>query len=194
MQKSVVWHLTEKELFVNNTIKSMVGILSFLILTSVGAFVYIPLVYTPVPVTLQTFFVLLSAAFLKKRDALLTQGLYAGLGTIGLPIFSAGQGGLLKLFGPTGGYIFGFIIAVLVVSTILDFYRQKERLVFLSIVLAMSCGILTIYFFGALWLFLFMHFSLTRALILGVVPFIFGDILKVVSAAYFYQQLKARPR
>lgn len=186
MQHTLGSYITGKQLIVNEQIRRVVGIIGFLVLTTAGAFLYIRLPYTPVPITLQTFFVLLSAVFLRKTDAVFTQGLYLGLGAAGLPIFSVSQGGLLKLFGPTGGYIVGFVFAVFVVSYLLDYYRQRNGLKFVSIIFSLSLGNCTIYLFGGIWLYLFMHLTVVEVFILGVIPFVFADILKVIFAASIY--------
>ena len=194
MQHTSGSYITGKQLIVNAQIRRVIGVMGFLVLTTAGAFIYIRLPYTPVPITLQTFFVLLSAAFLRKTDAVFTQGLYLGLGAAGLPIFSISQGGLLKLFGPTGGYIVGFVFSVFVVSYLLDYYRKKNSLKFVSTVFFLSLGNCTIYLFGGLWLYLFMHLTVVEVFILGVVPFVFADILKVIFAASIYNLASANIR
>ncbi len=192
MQQTLAWHLKEKEIIKNKAVIRIIGISCFFVLTAVGAFVYIPLPYTPVPITLQTFFVLLTAMFLRKKDGLLSQSLYVGFGALGLPIFSAAQGGLLKLFGPTGGYIFGFVFSVIVISSLLDYYYRQGRLTFLTTVFTLSCGIVSIYLFGGLWLSFYLHFSPIEVFMLGIAPFVLGDILKVIFAAYIYTKVDTR--
>ncbi|MFH2137033.1 MAG: biotin transporter BioY [Candidatus Omnitrophota bacterium] len=192
MQKTLSWYLTKKEFIINKTQIRAVGIMFFLTLTVLGAFVYFPLPFTPVPFTLQTFFVLLCGAFLSKKDGVATQAVYLGLGVSGIPLFSALQGGFLKLMGPTGGYIIGFVFAAYVVSSVIDYFRRKNRLEFFPVLFAMSCGMLTIYFFGGLWLSFFVNFSLSQVFLLGVMPFIPGCIVKTVIAALIYSKANAQ--
>lgn len=193
MQRSFVGILTQNELIGDKTLIRLIGIGFFFMLTVLGAFIYIPLPFTPVPITAQTFFVILCAAFLRKKDACITQAIYLVLGVVGLPIFSGVQGGILRLLGPTGGYIVGFVFSVIVVSSILDYYRRKAgELLFLHIAFAMSCGILTIYFWGGVWLSILMKLSFSEVLIVGIIPFLPGGIIKVVTASLIYERLSTR--
>jgi len=192
MQKTRALHVGEKEIIQDKTTLRIIGMAFFLILTICGAFVYIPLPFTPVPITLQTFFVLLSAIFLSKKDAMFTQGTYIGLGIAGLPIFSSAQGGILKLFGPTGGYIIGFIMAIFVVNSVLDSRSKGKRCGFLSVLSAMSLGMITIYFFGGAWLNISLRLSFAQVMSLGVIPFLPGAVLKTVLAAFIYTKANAR--
>ncbi len=220
MQRIKTGVIAEKELINNIVARRVIGIVGFLLLIASGAYLYLPLPNTPVPLTLQTFFVLLCAVFLTKKDALLTQCMYLGLGALGLPFFSAGGGGIAKLFGPTGGYIVGFIFASFIVSFMMESYfyprtrspqaypgvNEKTRLQafgagFYNIERkysytagVMSLGMLTILFFGSLWLFFFMKVSFTKVLLLGAVPFVAGDILKVILAATIYCRVSERTR
>ncbi|MBU1087018.1 MAG: biotin transporter BioY [Candidatus Omnitrophica bacterium] len=193
MQKSVACHLTRKELIADRVFTKSIGIITFLLLITLGAFVYIPLPFTPVPVTLQTFFVLLGAAFLTKKDSVFVQGLYAGLGAIGLPIFSAAQGGLLKLFGPTGGYILGFILAIFGLKQMLNYFSKKSsKLTYPQVVISMTIAMFGIYFLGGLWLAITLKFSFSQVIMLGVVPFIPGEVVKVLLAAAIYYKANDR--
>ncbi|RKY37567.1 MAG: biotin transporter BioY [Candidatus Omnitrophota bacterium] len=184
--------LFKEELIINKAVIRTIGILVFLWCMAFGAFVYLPLPWTPVPITLQTFFVLLCAVFLRKSDALLTQGLYLGLGAAGLPLFSGAQGGILRLFGPTGGYIIGFSIACVFVRLLLDYCSSKQKTGFVTIFSVMCCGIAVIYLFGILGLIAFTHLSFPKVIIFGVIPFIAGDILKAGAAALVYRKLRVR--
>ncbi len=193
MKKSVAWHLTQKEFIADRVLIKSIGIITFLLLVTLGAFVYIPLFFTPVPVTLQTFFVLLCGAFLAKRDGAFVQSLYAGLGAIGLPIFSAAQGGLLKLFGPTGGYIIGFIFAIFSLKYMLNYFTKKSlKLTFAHVLISMTTAMLAIYVCGGLWLAISLKFTFSQIIMLGVVPFIPGEVAKVLLASTIYYKSNER--
>ncbi|MBU4305490.1 MAG: biotin transporter BioY [Candidatus Omnitrophica bacterium] len=192
MQKSTALYLGEKELVVNKSVVRAVGVILFFILTAAGAFIYIPLPFTPVPVTLQTFFVLLCAAFLKKQDGVLSQSAYLGFGAAGIPIFSGAQGGLLKLFGPTGGYLIGFVFCIGIVSGMLEFYRSRMRLTLAATAVSMGCGLFAIYLCGGLWLAISLRYSFAQVIMLGVLPFIPGELLKLTAAVLIYHKLKKR--
>ncbi|MBU1044926.1 MAG: biotin transporter BioY [Candidatus Omnitrophica bacterium] len=193
MKKSVAWHLTQKEFISDQVFIKSIGIITFLLLITLGAFVYIPLPFTPIPMTLQTFFVLLSAAFLAKKDGAFVQSLYAGLGAMGLPIFSAAQGGLLKLFGPTGGYIVGFIAAVFALKQMLNYFSKKSlKLTFPQVVISMTTAMLVIYVCGGLWLAISLKFTFSQIIMLGIVPFIPGEVIKVLLASTIYYKSNER--
>ncbi|MEO0226145.1 MAG: biotin transporter BioY, partial [candidate division WOR-3 bacterium] len=96
--------------------------LSFGLAMVFSAYIYIPLPWTPVPITLQTFFVFLSGIILRYYGGL-SQILYVGLGAIGLPVFAQGFGGISRIFGPTGGYLIGFIIAAIFIG---QFYSIRN--------------------------------------------------------------------
>ena len=95
------------------------GILAFALLTALGAFVRIPLPFTPVPVTLQTFFVLAAGIYLGSRDAALSQLGYLAIGAVGLPVFAGGGAGFGHFLGVTGGYLIAFPIAAALVGAAL---------------------------------------------------------------------------
>lgn len=150
-------------------------------LTGLGAQIRIPLPFTPVPVTLQVFFVLLSGFLLGARFGGFSQALYVGLGTAGIPWFSGFKGGFGILTGITGGYLIGFIIAALLVG----FFTEKwVRLRFIPAQLfLMVLGVLAIYGFGALWFWIVFQTDFLTTLLLTVIPFIPVDIAKAVSVA-----------
>ncbi len=192
MQKQLSWFVLEKEMLTDSIMRRTVGILAFFMLTIAGAFVYIPLPITPVPLTLQTFFVLLCAAFLKKKDGFATQGTYIGLGALGLPIFSGATGGIFRLLGPTGGYLLGFAVCIYVVSSLLDKFRTKGQLTFSKILFAFASGISAIYLCGGLWLAFITKFSFSEIITYGIMPFIAGDVLKVILATVIFHRSNER--
>lgn len=159
----------------------VIGVVSFVMFTAFGALVRIPIPWTPVPITLQTFFVLLGGAVLGAYGAV-SQLIYVVLGTLGMPIFACGLG----LLGPTGGYLIGFIVSALVVGTIV---RYKESFGWVLISMVVGTGI--IYLFGALQLGLFLN-NFKNVIALGVLPFIPGDVLKLFIGAIIYYKFKSR--
>lgn len=176
-----------KELGCSKTENRIIGISVFVILTALGAFVRIPLPFSPVPITLQTFFVLLGAAVLGRNRGAIVQSAYVFLGAAGLPIFSGAGSGLLYLSGPTAGYLFGFILASLFIGKALDRAVSKT-----SVFLIFLAGDLVILGLGALWLKAFLRVSFNQAWAMGVIPFVYPDILKVAIASGIYQRIKSR--
>jgi biotin transport system substrate-specific component len=147
------------------------------LLTALAAQVSIPLPFTPVPITGQTFAVLLVGAALGRRRGAASMALYVAQGLAGLPVFAGGKAGLAVLLGPTGGYLIGFIAAAFVTGWLAERGWDRRPL---TTALAMVFGNLVIYLFGVSWLAVFVGIS--KAPLLGMVPFIPGDILKIVLA------------
>lgn len=177
-----------REIILNKTLCRIIGVFIFVIFTALGAFVRVPLPFTPVPITLQTFFVLLSAASLGANLGALTQLVYISLGISGIPVFSGAASGLLYLFGPTGGYIAGFVLAALIAGRLIR--RSKGGL--FSIFGILFFADLVILSLGSIWLKFLLGYSLNKALLAGFLPFIPGDILKVLVAAIIYSRSKER--
>ena len=170
--------IARKELIENKVTVSLLGVIGFTLLTWLGAYVYIPLKATPVPITMQTLFVFLSGAILGKKLGALSQTLYLTLGAIGIPFFAAGSFGIFYLFGPTGGYILGFVAASHIIGRMLE---KRESLA--SIITAFITGAIVIFSLGAGWLAFGLGIGIRKALYLGVLPFIPGCIMKIAIAA-----------
>ncbi|MFC1905373.1 biotin transporter BioY [Chloroflexota bacterium] len=133
-----------------------------------------------VPVTCQTFAVLLAGALLGSRRGALSQITYLAIGATGIPYWFAlgGPLGIARLVGPTGGYLFGFIAAAFVVGWLVE--KGWDRRVWTAVV-AMVAGSVAMYLFGLSWLSLFVQRD--ALLQTGLYPFIIGDAIKIVSAA-----------
>ena len=142
---------------------------------------YIP--GSPVPVTGQTFAVLLVGVMLGKWGGI-SQGIYAGIGAMGMPWFAGMNGGVGYIFGPTGGYIIGFIFASFFLGYFVDTYIQSRH--FINIfVLMIFANFVLIYTPGLIQLYLWTGASvgLKELLMMGMMPFIVGDLIKIVAAA-----------
>ncbi len=132
----------------------------------------------PVPITGQTFGVLLVGALLGSRLGAAATLTYLGWGAIGLPVFAGGSSGVARLVGPTGGYLVGFVVAAFMVGWLSE--RGWDRRV-LTTAMAMLLGTILIYLPGIAWLSRFVGWD--RVLQLGLIPFLIGDLLKVALAA-----------
>ena len=161
----------------------------FAALTAVGALITIPMI--PVPITLQTFFTLLSGAILGSRRAAFSQALYVAMGVAGLPIFSSFQSGPLVLIGPTGGYLIGFIVGAYAMGKIFEvkgkggFKSWKERQKWL--IISMITATVIIYSFGVAQLSLIIG-SLETAIVVGMLPFLVGDAIKIFVVSIIASQ------
>jgi biotin transport system substrate-specific component len=139
--------------------------------------VRIQLPFTPVPITGQTFAVLLVGATLGSRRGATSLVLYLLLGLLGLPFFAGGARGYHVLLGPTGGYLVGFILAAFLVGLLAA--RGMDRRV-PSALLAFLAGEAIIYLFGVAWLSFYL--GLQHAITAGFLPFIIGDAIKLAAA------------
>ncbi len=148
----------------------------FTALIAAGTFIKIP--FIPVAMTLQTLFVFLTGLLLPPLNASLSVLLYIILGLIGLPIFTSG-GGPAALLSPTGGFIFGFLIAAFV-GSILSKKKHDSILYNIFVVLIME---IIVYAIGLPWLKIKLATSWQRAFAVGLVPFIFGDAVKIAVAS-----------
>jgi len=158
-------------------------------LTAVGAYIMIPL--PPVPITLQTLFVNLSGALLGGSLGALSQVVYILLGVIGLPVFAGGKSGIGVLFGPTGGYLIGFVAGAWVIGKLTKL-RPKSGL--LWIMGSMATGIAVVYLIGLLQLMVVAKLSLAKAVAAGLLQPLPGDIVKIVVAALICRKVRDRFR
>lgn len=133
----------------------------------------------PVPITGQTFAVLMLGALLGSRRGALCVLTYIAEGAAGLPVFAHARGGFAVLISPTGGYLIGFVAAACIVGLLAE--KGWDRRAGTTI-LAMLSGNIVIYAFGLLWLSLLMGIN-KKVLAAGLYPFIIGDILKTILAA-----------
>ncbi len=159
-------------------VRDLLLVLAYAGLTGLAAQVVIP--FTPVPVTGQTFAVLLGAAALGWQRAFLGMGVYMAAGLAGVPWFSQWSGGTDTLSAPSFGYIIGFLFAGALVGWLASngFDRTPAR-----VLLTMAAGNLVIYAFGLPWLMASIHVGLAKGLDLGVTRFLLGDALKIALAA-----------
>jgi biotin transport system substrate-specific component len=160
-------------------LRDLLMIVSGAVLMAALAQVRIPLPFTPVPLTGQTFGVLLVGAALGSRRGVASLSLYTALGLIGLPVFTGWSSGFSHLLSPTGGYLLGFIAAAWIIGRLAE--RGLERSVRTSFV-PFLVGTFVIYLFGVSWLAVVLG-SLSQALLTGLLPFLIGDTIKLIAAA-----------
>jgi biotin transport system substrate-specific component len=153
-------------------------------LTAVGAYLQIPI--GPVPVVLQNLFVLLAGLLLGFRWGMMSVAIYLLLGAAGLPVFAGGKGGLGHFLGPTGGYLLGFLAAAGIAGWIAE--RSPNRP--LWDIAAVVTGSLAIYGVGVPWLKLVTAVDWRKAVVVGMLPFLVGDILKAAAAVVLARSLR----
>ena len=147
------------------------------LLIALAAYVQILLPFSPVPVTGQTFAILLLGALYGSRRGPATVVAYLMLGAMGLPVFAGGMAGLARFVGPTAGYLLGFVVAAFVVGSLSE--RGWDRKPWTTAA-SMIIGNGIIYALGVAWLWRFVGWE--AVLNAGVVPFLPGDALKIALA------------
>ncbi len=150
-------------------------------LITLGAWISIP--FFPVPLTLQTLFVILSGAVM-GRYGVLPAGLYVLMGALGIPVFHNATAGIGILFGPTGGYILGFVPAALLTGLL---YEQEVPAIRAA---AIAGGLLIIFAAGVLWLSVSTGMTLAAAILVGAIPFLPGDAIKGVAVFLIAKRLE----
>ena len=142
--------------------------------------VTIPLPFSPVPLTLQTAGVILAPVLLGAKKGSLSILAYILLGAFGVPVFSAGKAGLAVLYGPTGGFIFGFLIATFIAGL---YWQIQEKKTLSKAYLTAIISITITMFCGVTWFSYIMGASLKMAFLLAVLPFLPLDIFKILLFA-----------
>jgi biotin transport system substrate-specific component len=159
-------------------VRRILAVAGLTLATAAGAWLVVPIPGNPVPITLQTFFVLAGAGLLGSRLSLSSQSAYLLLGGLGLPWLAGTAFGAPTMLGATGGYLLGFVLASGLIGRML-----KSGISALNLFPALILGEMVILACGALWLALFLHCSLVHAFQLGMLPILPGDAVKILAAA-----------
>lgn len=161
-------------------IKKMVFAALFAALIAVGAYIKIPITPLGVPITLQTFFVLLAAVTLGRNWGTASILVYLVVGFIGFPVFAGGNSGIGIIFGPTGGYLYSFILVALIVGWLSDKTKNKTPVAMFAIAVLGSIIILGI---GTIHLAFSSGVPMSAAFAGGFAPFFVGDMIKSFAIA-----------
>lgn len=159
----------------HNSLVTMIIVALIAAITCILAPLAIPIPVSPVPISLTNLVIYVSAYIIAKYCAG-SYVLYLLLGLVGLPVFSGFAGGAGKLFGPTGGYLIGFIPLAIIAGLAVEFFPKKIWIHAIAFVL----GTLICYGFGTAWLAYQAHMTFKKALWAGVIPYIAGDTAKIV--------------
>ncbi len=153
-------------------------------LLCVSSYISIQLPFSAVPITAQTLIINMIALLLKPKKAGITVGIWILLALIGLPVFSGGKGGFSVLAGATGGYIIGYLVAVILISLL----KGNKNKVIRSMI-SVFVGIPIIYAVGVPWMKALLGLTWPAAFTAGLLPFIPGDVIKCVAAVYICKPL-----
>ncbi len=170
-----------------SSIKHTVYAALFAALTAVGAYIAIPV--GPVPIVLANLFIMLAGLLLKPKWAASSIAAFLFLGLIGVPVFSGGKSGLAALLGPTGGFLFGYLVSAVIISLICRIGKNKSTVKDSAAVFA---GILVLYLMGVPWLKYNLGLDWSKAIIMGMLPFIPGDLVKAAASVFLAGFLRYR--
>lgn len=165
---------------------TLIGLMTALICILAPFSILLPL--SPVPISLGTLAVYLTAVILGMKRSFISVMLYLLLGMAGLPVFTGFTGGIGRLLGPTGGYLIGYLLIALICGYFTDKWSRRIPL----ILLGMLIGTIACYSFGTLWLAYHTGLSLIAALSTGILPFLPADAIKLLAAATIGYQVRKR--
>ena len=140
----------------------------------------------PVPISFTNLAIYLSLYLLGWKKGTISYLIYLLIGLVGIPVFSGFTSGPGKLFGPTGGYLIGFIPLALIAGYFINHFHNKKALSFLGMIL----GTAVCYALGTTWLAIQAHMGFQAALMAGVVPFLPGDFIKMILALLIAPQIR----
>jgi len=168
---------------VNARVRDISLVIAGALLIYLSARISFPVPGSPVPVTGQTFGVLLVGGALGFRRGLIGVALYVLLGVVGLPFFAEGKGGISVIWGATGGYLIGFVVAGALVGRLAELGWDRKIGGALG---AMLLGNAVVYAIGLPWLGVVASTTAAETVELGLTPFLVGDALKLVLAAVLF--------
>jgi len=140
-----------------------------------------------VPMSFVNMAIYLTVLLLDKKRAAISVAIYLLMGFVGLPVFAGFTGGAGKIFGPTGGYLMGYLILTWTAGIILEKKMIPQRS--MEQVVALTVGTLGLYLFGTLWLMVQAKLPAETAIAVGVLPFVLPDILKIYMAVWLGKKL-----
>ncbi|KAB3527659.1 biotin transporter BioY [Alkaliphilus serpentinus] len=166
-------------MFKNLSLRDITYSAVFAALICILSYVYLPIPFSTVPITGQTLGIMLAGSLLKTRQAVLSVLIFLIIGFIGIPVFAGGASGISVLMGPTGGYLIGFLIGVMVIGLLKGSKNQLVRITAANII----GGIIVVYVLGVSWLSYSTGMDLKSAFVAGALYFLIGDIVKVAIAS-----------
>ena len=179
-----------KDVVVDRRAQRAVGIAAFAVATVLGAQIAVPVPLTPVPITLQTLFVILAGVVLGPGAGAASMALYVGVGALGAPVFSNGGAGIPWLLGPTGGYLLSYPASAFVAGWVASGWRSRGGS-WLLLLAGLTLGVLVQYAGGLSQLALLTGRPFGEVLAMGALPFLFGDAVKIVTAAWIARGMRA---
>lgn len=167
-------------------LRKMVFASLFAALIIVGGYLSVPLPFSPVPLVLADLFIILAGLALGASWGAVGIGMFLLLGFLGLPVFAGGKAGLPVLFGPTGGYLIGYLCG----GALTGYFANRGEKCSGKDVVAISLGHLVILLCGTVWLATGMKMGWQKAFAVGMLPFLPGSLLKAVAEWYLIHPLR----
>lgn len=183
-ERITIMEQTSAKTFVTTKQLTLIGVMTAV--TCVLAPFSIPLPFSPVPISLTNLVIYITVFVLGMKFSTVSYIIYLLLGIVGLPVFSGFSGGPGKLVGPTGGYLTGFIFLAIIAGYFVDHFSGRRSLA----VAGMVIGTIVCYLFGTVWLASQMELSFSAALSIGVLPYLPGDIIKIIIACILGPKLR----
>jgi len=162
----------------------------FAALISILSYVSIPLPFSPVPITGQSLAVILAGIVLTTQQAGLSLLIFLLLGSVGVPVFASGKAGIGVLAGPTGGYLIGYLLGAITISLLIDHFLKDKDNYLLVFIYSFIGGVIVVHLPGVFWLSHVSEISVTKAFMVGSLPFVPGDIFKLIIANLLGHRLK----
>jgi len=159
-------------------LRDLIGVAFFAALTTVGAWISFSLPFSPVPIAFANIMAVLSGAILGKKLGPLSQAVYVLMGLIGIPVFAKFMAGPGVVFGATGGYLAGYILAAFVAGLLVEYLPRMPNTVRFGA--ALIAGMAVVYLPGVPWLAHVAGFDIPTAMVKGLYPYLPGDILKSI--------------
>jgi len=176
-------------------LRDLIAVAFFAALTTVGAWISIPLPFSPVPIVLANLFVVLSGAILGKWLGPLSQIVYLLMGIAGIPVFANHTAGPSVIAGPTGGYLIGYVLASFVTGFLVEYlphFSGSKIAETARIAFSLSVGGLVIYITGIPWLARVAGMDVQTALVKGFYPYLPGDAVKIIVGTMLCMSLMAQ--
>ena len=185
-----IWNTQKESIIMETTRTTTHSLTRIALMTAVLCIISpftIPLPFSPVPLSLATFGLYLSCYVLGMKNSAISCILYILIGIAGIPVFSSFGSGIGKIAGPTGGYLIGYLFLVVIGGFFVEHFSDTLSLQIGGIL----AGTAVCYLFGTVWLAVQLHVNFTAALMIGVVPYLIGDALKIAAAVFIGRKLKS---
>lgn len=181
--------VVNREKYTGNKTFYLVITALFAAVIAVASWITVPLPFTPIPINLATLAVTLTGALLRYKYGTFSVIVYLLLGAVGVPVFAGFTGGLGHIAGPTGGYLVGYVTSALICGLAIEFLGKNETKWWVTLTAAFL-GTLSCYILGTIWFIVLTHNTLAAAMTMCVIPFLPGEVFKLIASVVIVSALK----